>query len=178
MQIKTTDRITVAGTPDTGKTIFVKALLRSIPARIRVFDPLGQYGEFDNIVPRSSGQFVEVCREVWDQGNTFFVIEESELYLPNIPLSGVDDHIARLILQGRNRGIGIMAVTHSLSDFSKPFFKACKNVFIFTLFSPNDIKYLRGFMGPEADQIRNLPPYHFAHFSQGTTTLCAPIPFP
>ena len=107
-----------------------------------------------------------------------FVIEESELYLPNISLAGVDKDISRLILQGRNRGIGIMAVTHSLSDFSKPFFKACKNVFIFYLFSPNDITYLRGFMGPEAAQIRNLPPYHFAHFSQGTTTLCAPIPYP
>lgn len=176
LKIKSTDRVTICGMPGTGKTTFMKHLLGGYPD-CYVYDPLSQYGEFPRHVPaviNSREEFDSYGRRIWYRGNVCFGIEESELYLnQGKPLT---PWAARVIISGRNRGIGVMANTRRLAMLSKDMFSLSEHVFIFRLFSPNDIEYLVGYIGKEwAAVVPRLDDFEFLHYSGGRVEQCPPL---
>ena len=58
---------------------------------------------------------------------------------------------------------------------SKTMFSLSEYCIIYKTFSPNDINYLREFMGDEAKQLRSLEDYYFLLYHKGITNLYPPI---
>lgn len=174
--IASDERITIAGMTGTGKTCLARFILRKF-SKVLVWDPLGQYEEFNAYHPDkgTKEEFDYVCQQVWDKGNILFCVEEAEGALHE----GKDfsEYAYKVIHQGRNRGIGVMAVTRRIADLSKTMFGLSQHVYIFRFFSPNDIDYIKGFVGKEwAERIRNLPQFHFIYYGGGNNICeCEPI---
>lgn len=183
--IKTTDRITVCGMPGMGKTEFCKYLSKIVlqtGTKLYVYDVLDQYEELDEydncerVVPHNigKGEFEELCRRVWTEGNATILAEEVELYLPE--KGSLLSYTAQVAYRGRNRGIGVIGNTRRIADFSKKIFSLCDHVFVFRSFSPNDVKYIGNFFGKQwEDKIRGLKPYYFLHYHAGEVQERSPI---
>lgn len=175
ISLKSTDRVTICGMPGTGKTTYMRSLLRGYP-EVYVYDPLDQYRDFPRHVPLRDNieDFEAVCKRIWEKGNICFAVEESEMYFPQgKPLT---PWAARIVLRGRNRGIGVIANTRRLAMLSKNFFSLCEHVFIFRLFSPNDISYLSAFIGDEPSRgVREMPDWAYVHYSGNLIHRCPPL---
>ncbi len=176
LKVKSTDRVTICGMPGTGKTTFMKNLMQGYQASY-LYDPLNQYAEFPRHVPaviNSREEFDSYCRRIWYRANVCFGIEESELYLnQGKPLT---PWAARVIISGRNMGIGVVANTRRLAMLSKDMFSNSEHVFIFRLFSPNDVEYLVRYIGKEwAAVVPKLDDFEFLHYSGGQVGRCPPL---
>ena len=169
--------ICIGGMRGTGKTTLAKHIASKFEACV-IFDPLGQYSEFsDTYVPRSSSleEFDSIARMVWQRGNTVFVVEECESFLGE--RMNLSPYAFRIVLQGRNRGIGLIAVTRRIANLSKTVFSLSDHVYLFRFFSPNDVKYCSEFIGRAwAARLQKLPKYHFLYYSaEGEITECPPL---
>ncbi len=115
---RSTDRITVAGLPGTGKTVLTKYLCSLVdPAQLLIYDPLQQYTQFPKecvYLPKSDDvlEFDSVCKQLCARSNCLFVIEEAERYLGQGKSLG--PYAFTVINRGRNWGIGILAVTRRI----------------------------------------------------------------
>lgn len=171
MNIKSTDRVTVAGLPGTGKTTLAKYLASLCMPRVLIYDPLAQYDGFpdeNRYIPKSDSlsEFDAVCRELRMRGNITFIIEEAERYLGQGKPMG--ENTFDLINRGRNWGVGIFAVTRRIQRLSKDFFDLCQHVFLFRC-GLKSREYIADMIGKESTrQIMQLPLYHFLHFSVET----------
>lgn len=139
--------ITIAGQRGTGKSTLSKFILKKFNT-VLVWDPHNQHGEFNHYVPQSSdikGEFDYICQKVWERGNILFCVEEAEQIIREG--SYLKDYVFKIINMGRNRGIGLIAITPSIALLSKDYFRQCQHVYIFKFFTQNDKDYLKGFLG-------------------------------
>ena len=86
LELKSTDRTTIAGLPGTGKTVLSKYLASLCSPRVLIYDPLSQYTGFsdeERYIPKSDNlvEFDNVCRQLRAKGNIKFLVEECERYL-------------------------------------------------------------------------------------------------
>lgn len=179
--IKSTDRLAVAGMPGMGKTTFAEWLAKGYVGqgiKVKIFDPLHQYKvpKAELVYPsfNEAADLEVVCKKSWQEGNQAIFMEEAELYIKEhgrmLPWT------SRMALRGRNRGVGLVAITRRIANLSKTYFSLCDHVFVFRHFSPNDVNYLVEFLGKEHEKtIRTLKPYHFLHYHQGEVKLCPPV---
>lgn len=182
LTIRTDQVTTVAGMRGTGKTTLMRRLVQSTP-RAWVLDPLDQYGDLGRhcIVPGEKGAPADerdcleaLCRRAWASGNVTIFAEEAELALPE--KKTLLPYTQKVILRGRNRGIGFTACTRRIAELKKTVFSLSDHVLIFAFFADVDISYLTGFMGKEAEQVRALRDFHFYHYEQrGGLVLMPPL---
>jgi len=167
IDIKSTDRVTLSGLPDSGKTILAKYLAALAEPRLLIYDPLAQYDGFPDsmrYVPKNDSleEFEEVCRKLCSTPNMFFVIEEAERYIGQGKPLG--PYAFDLINRGRNWGVGILAVTRRIQRLSKDYFDLCRHVFFFRQ-GLRSYDYVKEMVGPDAvARIHQLNPYHFLHY--------------
>ena len=167
IDIKSTDRVTLSGLPDSGKTILSKYLAALAEPRVLIYDPLDQYDGFPDsmrYVPKNDSmeEFEEVCRKLCSTPNMFFVIEEAERYIGQGKPLG--PYAFDLINRGRNWGIGILAVTRRIQRLSKDYFDLCRHVFFFRQ-GLRSYDYVKEMVGPDAvTRIHQLEQYHFLHY--------------
>lgn len=175
-RIASDEMITIGGMRGTGKTTLARYIARQFHS-VYVFDPLGQYSEFSHYVPEAGTvqEFDYVCQHIWERGNVLFVIEECEGYLGE--RMSLSPYAFKIVLQGRNRGIGMMAITRRIANLSKTVFSLSDHVYLFRFFSPNDIHYCQDFIGREwASKLATMPKHHFLYYSgEGQLTACPPI---
>lgn len=164
----------IAGQKGQGKTTLARAILSNVKNSL-VYDPMDQYGGAGNIrryVPANDTieEFDNVCRTVWDHGNILFAIEEAELYLKeSAPLP---PYALKVVLRGRNRGIGILPITRRIALLNKNVFSLADHVFIFKFFARNDVDYCASFLGKDnAAKLRNLAGYRFIYYGNGLTKI-------
>ncbi len=139
---------------------------------------MAQYGDVDvaSYVPvyDTVAEFENVCRQVWINGNILFVIEEAELYLGQD--MALTPYAKKIILRGRNRGIGIMPITRRIALLNKNVFSLSDHVFLFAFFAKNDVDYCRAFLGAEyAAKLRGLTDYRFIYYGQGAAKICPAV---
>ena len=187
LDVDSTNRITICGIPGTGKTTFARHLATQFAGAehdVRLFDPLDQYGDLDEhkkvarLVPGADERlaFERFSGDAWSAGNTTIFAEEAELYISQT--KGIADTAKSVILRGRNRGIGVVAITRRIADLNKTFFSLSEHVFIFRHFSPNDVAYLASFIGKDtAASLDSIPDFHFLHFTHGEIKLMPPIAY-
>jgi len=167
---------TIGGMRGTGKTELTKNIMRPF-GKVLVWDPIGQYPEFNRYVPTTGtmAEFEYVCDWVWREQNILFVIEECESWIgENMAMS---PSFWKIINRGRNYGIGVMAVTRRIANLSKTVFSLSDHVFLFRFFAPNDVKYCAEFIGREwGDRLRVLPKFNFLYYgAEGVICECPPI---
>lgn len=119
-------------------------------------------------------EFDEVCAQVWKRGNMVFGIEELDLFTTPHKISPI---FKKMCIRHRHRGVGIVWTTRFFSDVHKLPCRLAKHVFIYHLFLPNDIKYLKEFVGEIAEQARGLPDYHFIYYHRNQARVFQPIPY-
>lgn len=166
--------MTITGMKRKGKTKLAEYIAKLAP-RVFVFDPMGEYEEFKEVtlgnfeipgryLPRTDKpiELDSIAAKIWAEGNVLLIIDEAELYMPNSPLP---PNTFKLISRGGHRRIGLMAVTRRVADLNKTVFSLSDNVFVFRLFSKNDVKYLGESGFPNIERVRILEPYHFLHWT-------------
>jgi len=165
---------TVCGMKGTGKTTLEFYLLPKYP-RVLVFDPNGEFPEFERYVPRSDkpDELDHVCETIWKQGNVCLLVSEAEVYLP--VYGGLGPNVFKCITRGRHRNIGLIFDTRRIANLNKTAFGLSEHCFIFRHFSPTDLRYLGEFL-PDVSMLPKLPDYNFLHYSNGLSVICTPVP--
>ncbi len=174
--IESDNIITIAGMRGMGKSELARHIFKQF-TNLKVWDPLGQYTEFDNYVPTrgSPEEFDAICKMIWDQSNVMFAVEECESVLGE--RMALTPYSFKIILQGRNRGIGLIAITRRIALLNKTVFSLSDHAFLFRFFAPNDVKYCQEFIGRQwAFRLQKLPKYHFIYYgAEGEIRECPPI---
>ena len=175
--MQSTDRIVITGLPRTGKTTLARHFARSAGKNLYIVDPLNQYGEFDAVIPKGNRvipqpgeemvMFENICRKLCLVTNHRLLLEECEDYLGQGLL--LPPFANRVIRQGRNWGIGIIAITQRLPEISKRFFDRCQHIFFFRcgVYSQD---YIRDRIGREkAERVFKLSidRHEFLHYDVG-----------
>jgi DNA helicase HerA-like ATPase len=186
IRLKVTDISMVVGMRGTGKTVLAKHLTKQYiekGIKVMIYDPNNEYGDLEEkhasfiverYVPKetlSMEEFNNFVIKAWDR-YIVVLLEEVDLYAPTHQIS---KPFQRLISLGRHRHIGIIAVTRRIAEVHKLLCSQARNWFIFRTILPNDIDYMRKFVGDVVKNAPNLKDYHFIYWSHGKAVMYNPI---
>lgn len=170
LDIKNDELVTIAGMRKAGKTQLAMNIIKGLTTDYFIYDINDEYKEFPDdhrYVPQTESmeEFDSVCQMIWGRGNIIFFVDEAEQFM-NVrkPLS---QYMMLITRRGRHRGIGAVAITRRIAEFNKEFFSLSDHVFLFRVFSPNDIRYIQEFLGNDAEKLRHYPNYEYMHYSYG-----------
>lgn len=168
----------IIGMRGCGKSTLFKHILNAYKSKgwnILVYDTLREHGEFKRYIPQDIGdveEFDKICERVMKEAPIIFGIEEIDLYAS--PQS-ISPKLKQLIAIGRHYDIGLVMVTRRIADVHKLPCSQTHHWFIFKTYLPNDIVYLRQFVGDIVYKAIDLPPFHFIYWSGGEAKICKPI---
>lgn len=189
--IKPTAKFAIMGRSECGKSHVGKYIQSQFP-RVVIFDTLEEYS--DGIIVSSFQQFDQVCRmhehssnfriiyrldplspatekefsaalhALYEWGDLQIVVEEvQELTTAH----GMPAMLKRCILTGRHQGLSLLFTTQRPGELHKTILSQCGHVFTGQLHDQNDVRYVAGFLGQDAQTLINLPPRHFLYFRPG-----------
>ena len=189
IDLKFNDRIMIVGVTGSGKSELMRHLLKSYRDQginYIIYDSQHQHGdlasyaegEHENFVyqPKevdSIEEFETICRSVWRRRNLVFAIENLDFY--STPQKPQSPTFKKLVHLGRMKGIGLIMTTRRIADVHKSPCSQVRHWFIFRTFLPNDVKYLRQFIGDTADQAMKLEEHEFIYWSFNKVKICPPI---
>lgn len=150
MKIKSNDWIFVTGKALSGKTYWIRKHIEKIPVnKLVILDFNGNdYQDFMkkafiwNVRSGTMDEIETFVKRVYDQGNLYVVLSESDNYLRH------DSQVIRaLVTTGRNRGIG--AIVDGKRPFSVPpnYRGRFNYLVLFKTTLPDDIEYLESWAG-------------------------------
>jgi DNA helicase HerA-like ATPase len=122
--------------------------------------------------PLKQQNFVEnFCRILFNERarsmsrpQTFLIFEEAHLYIPKGDLQKeVAQELLRIITVGRNYNIRFALLTQFPTMIDKMAIKYCKLKFFGYCDDADDIKYLRSFLGEDANSLNGLDPGEFVY---------------
>jgi len=186
MKLKGNDKIMVVGFTGSGKTHLTRHLIdlylsQGIDVLVYDSEKEKHYDDLDDSIryrplTGSKEEFDNKCREVYRRRNVVFAIESLDLYAnPYKPLNEHLPYLWRLVHWGRKRNIGLIMTSRRIASVHKDPCSQCKHWFIFYTFLPNDIDYMKKFVGETALKAKELQPWYFIYWSYGRAKLYAPI---
>lgn len=191
---KADDRVMIVGIPDMGKSVlflsFVKKLCNK-GFRVLLYDSeLNTNLEAKKLTvykpqrPGNKEEFEHICEQVWERVDSdrpihVLAVESIDFYAsPQTDLDHELPFFKKVLHWGRNKDLGVIMTSRRIANCHKDTCALSVHWFLFYTFLPNDIKYIRSFIGRTADDIPKLQPHHFIHFeSGGKVTFCNPIPY-
>lgn len=190
ISLKANDRVMIVGITGSGKSVLLRHLLKIYKeqgVKFVLYDSQHQHGDLASIenpedknvvyqpeIVDSVEEFEKICSLVWKRRNVVLAIENLDFY--STPQKPQSPSFKKLIHLGRMKGIGLLMTTRRIADVHKSPCSQVKHWFIFRTFLPNDVKYLRQFVGKTADDAMTLDPYQFIYWSFGKVQICQPIP--
>lgn len=199
INLKSNEKSMIVGVNDMGKSVLFRHLIKQLldaGVKVLLYDSEKEYGvkyrEFPSRnlkvvqppeVPEDVGDmdrhlidlFDRTCRQVWDRGDMVMAIESVDFY--SDPQKPLPPFLWRLENWGRNRGIGILQTSRRPAGVHKDCCALNRHWFLFHCYLPNDIKYIRSFIGKVANELPSLEPHHFIHWSGGHAERCNPVPY-
>lgn len=165
-------RMMVLGAIGTGKSNFILNLMKKFPNSV-LFDTINQYTKIksDRIIQNTTGHnpsdLDALCKKIWDKGNTNFILDESWFFIHPQKIDSVN--FEKLWISGRNRGIGVVVVSHSLSFVNNKIIRGlAQHIIIFPVSDPLDKELLeKWWLIPDPEQ--SLRDYEYFHYQIGRT---------
>lgn len=199
INLKSNEKSMFVGVNDMGKSVLFRHLIKQYldsGVKVLLYDSEKEYGikykafehpnfkviqppkvpdDVKNIDQHLIDLFDKTCRQVWERGKMVIAIESIDFY--SDPKRDLPPFLWRLENWGRNRGIGVLQTSRRIASVHKDCCGLNRHWFLFHCYLPNDIKYIRSFIGKTANQLPSLEPHHFIHWSGGKAELCNPIPY-
>ncbi len=170
MKIAKDEIIVIAGVQGTGKTTLAKYLLQRITKPKIIIDPNGEYEKNLGEVIIPYGDISELLTKLVARGNLCVAIDEADMFFrqSHYPLSGIYHYFVHL---GRHRNLLRIFITRRIADLHKDVVSQATHIISFYQFLPNDIDYLKKFMGSGALLTTKLQKHQFIIFEQGNGIL-------
>ena len=136
-----TDRVLISGLPGSGKSVLAAYFALQWYPDVFIFDTIDQHRGFPpdkRYVPKSGdiSEFEAICKRLCTandsmlaQGHCVLIIEECEDYIGQGRL--LPQYAYKVVRQGRNWGVGIVAVTQRIQEVDKKFVDRCNYIFFF-----------------------------------------------
>lgn len=184
IQLKSNAKSVLIGINDQGKSVLFYQLVKTYleaGVKILLYDSELEYTAWEHpnlkvYTPSSPGnrdEFDDVCGMVWGQRRMILAVESIDFYAetqkPLVPF------FKKLIHWGRNRGIGLLLTARRPANVHKDV-GTCQHWFLFHTYIPNDIKWLKEFVGEDAEKLISLESYYFIHWTSSGAELCQPLP--
>jgi len=168
----------VIGQRGTGKSVLTDYLLRQYADsshKVFVYDTVRDHPNFKRVTPENPSleDFEEWAEKLFKQGDLIVGIEEIDMLCSS---SQIGPEFKKLISLGRHKRIGLVMTARRIADAHKLAPSQTHHFFIFRMHLPNDVTYLRKFIGDDADKLSTLEDYHFMHWHQGKAQICEPVP--
>jgi len=163
-ELKRDDRIFIEGRSGSGKTTLAKELIRKNQDKdFFIIDILGNYFDLDQyentaifmIDPLDESKLNKII-EIGLQRGAFFVIDEFHAF-PFLKYKS----LRFLILAGRNRGSGWIAITQFPALVPKSVIGNANISFLFSNYEKNAVKYLSSTYEVTEQEIRSLTGHYF-----------------
>lgn len=114
-------------------------------------------------------EFGDICELVYDCGDITFLVEEIDTFLSLNP-AGLDRRFLNIVQRGRHRDIELIGITQRPYTMPAILRSQCKELYTFRQFEQRDIDWLRGILGHQADEVKNLKQFEYLHYSDGEIT--------
>lgn len=201
-QVKADERIAVIGMTGSGKSVYTQHLVKSFlknGAKMLLYDPELQYThlirpannkpapsiysnfhytKYPNLllyqpsIVDDREEFDKVAEWVFNTGDMVFIVESLGFFAK--PQKGLTPSFKKCVHWGRGQGIGIIWTARRPSEVHKDAFQ-CRHLFLFHTPIPNDIKYLRDIIGDDAKELKDIPFWHYYHWTSTNLTFNEPI---
>lgn len=110
--------------------------------------------------------FLDVCRKLTQVGNIIFAVEEIEEFCTP---QQMPPELEEIINRGRSRyHMAYWVTTRRPAEVHGSIIANCDHHFIFQNFQPRDVEYYRKYVGPVADEAKDLPMYQFLYYRVGS----------
>lgn len=183
INIRTDDIVVVSGKRRSGKSVFLKHLVKGIRKRI-IWDYNHEHGSMGYVVhhthvlrdewkrgithivyqpyDKTETSFEFFLSEVYKLNNFVLIIEEVERYAysHHIPFT-----LKRIIDTGRHKGIGLYCTLRRPARTHKDILSNADHIFMFHQHLQTDVDYLKDWVGQKAEKIKNLAPYNYLHYN-------------
>lgn len=186
IRLKRNEKSMIVGVNDMGKSVLFRHLIKQYldsGTKVLLYDSEKEYGDYEDpnlkvympTEPANVEEFDTVCKQVWERKRMVLAIESIDFYAT--PYQPMPPNLKKIIHWGRNRGIGVLMTSRRIANVHKDCCALNRHWFLLHCYLPNDIKYIRSFIGKPADQLSKLEPYYFLHWCGGKAELCNPIPY-
>lgn len=186
IRIRTDDVVVISGKRRSGKSVFLKHLIKGVRRRI-IWDYNHEHTSKGFVVhyahmikeewlrgithivfqpfDKSEDSFKFFLKNVYVFNNFVLIIEEVERYAysHHIPLP-----LRKFIDTGRHKGIGVYVTIRRPARTHKDILSNADHIFMFHQHLHTDIDYLKEWVGEKAETIKDLAPYNFLHFDDRT----------
>lgn len=118
-------------------------------------------------------EFNYISKQVFDKGNIIFAVESIDKFCP--PQPPLPPEFWKVLHWGREKKIGLIMTSRRPADVHKDICGLVSHYFLFYTYLPNDLKWLKMFIGPTTDRLPLLKPFHFLYWHHGQTKEYKPI---
>lgn len=188
INLKTDEKTMVIGVNDMGKSVLFQYLIQQYldsGVKVLLYDSEKEkkYRDWTDpnlkiyqpTEPANVEEFDAICQQIWERRQMVLAIESIDFYAT--PYQPMPPYLKKIIHWGRNRRIGVLMTSRRIANVHKDCCALNRHWFMFHTYLPNDIKYIKSFIGKTADQLPKLDPHYFIHWSGGVSELCNPIPY-
>ena len=179
INLRPTDVSMVIGQRGTGKSVLADHLLQEYSDeghKTFVYDTVRDHPNFKREVPNdvSLEDFEIWAEKLFKEGNLIACLEEIDMFCTS---SRIGPWFKKLVSLGRHEGIGLIITARRIADVHKLPPSQAHHFFIFRCHLPNDIIYLRKFIGDDVDLLTTLEDFHYLHWFNGKSQICEPVPY-
>jgi hypothetical protein len=197
IDIKSNDRLFITGKTSSGKSIWICSQLPQIE-RFVFYDPKHEHDNINAVMintledlrtaikqhPKISfrpyliddNMFDELCRLIWNIGNTLFIIDETAFHVESFKIMPYHSLLQRL---GRKRGIGVWNCTQRPRTAHNTLLSEVDHVISFKLMLKTDRDKLAGSYDPLFDKANELKEFHYIYYNtkEDNARICEPVPY-
>ncbi len=120
--------------------------------------------QFDPESDSSLEEFDHILRLAYYFGNVQVTIDEIQLF--STPHS-MPKWLTNCLLRGRHRNVSLIMTTQRPALLNKTIVSQCAHIFVGRTVEPNDLKYVSGFLGNQAERLIDIPERRFLYFHNG-----------